>query len=73
VTVDGEERAALGPGDFFGEVAILGNGRRTAAVRTTSPASLLVSFGTEFRQLQWAHPEPAGRIEDAMQRRIAAG
>jgi hypothetical protein len=34
--------------DWF-KVAILGDGRRSATVTTTSPATLLVMFGTEFR------------------------
>jgi CRP-like cAMP-binding protein len=72
VTSEGADRAALGPGDFFGEIAILGNGRRTATVTTTSPTRLLVMFGTEFRELQQAQPEIAARIEEAMQQRIAA-
>jgi CRP-like cAMP-binding protein len=63
--------ATLGPGDFFGEIAILGDGRRTATVTTTSPAQLLVMFGTEFRLLQKAQPKIAARIEDAMRRRLA--
>jgi voltage-gated potassium channel len=72
VTSEGADLATLGPGDFFGEIAILGNGRRTATVTTTSPARLLVMFGTEFRDLQQAHPEIAARIEEAMRQRVAA-
>jgi voltage-gated potassium channel len=53
----------LGPGDYFGEVAILGDGRRSATVTTTSPARVLVLFGTEFRRLQQEHPEIAARLE----------
>ena len=71
VTSEGEDLATLGPGDFFGEIAILGNGRRTATVTTTSPARLLVMFGTEFRELQQAQPGIAARIEDAMRQRVA--
>ena len=70
VTADGHELATLGPGDFFGEIAILGGGRRSATVTTTSPAKLLVMFGTEFRQLQQAQPGIAARIEAAMQQRL---
>jgi CRP-like cAMP-binding protein len=66
VTSDGTELGTLGPGDFFGEVAILDGGRRTATVTTTSPARLLVLFGTEFRQLQQAHPAIASQLEAAM-------
>ena len=69
VTANGAEMATLGPGDFFGEMAILGGGRRNASVTVTSPASLFVMFGTEFRRLQQAQPEVAQRLEDAMQRR----
>jgi CRP-like cAMP-binding protein len=61
--------AGYAPGDFFGEMAILGDGRRSATVTTTSPARVLVMFGTEFRQLQQAHPGIAAHLEEAMQRR----
>lgn len=62
----------LGPGDYFGEVAILGEGRRTATVTTTSPSRLLTMFGTEFRQLQSARPAIAASIVETMQARVAA-
>src|SRR5262250_1492246 len=41
VTIDGTEVRRLGPGDFFGELAILGDGRRTATVTATSPSQVL--------------------------------
>jgi CRP-like cAMP-binding protein len=72
VTTEDGRLADLGPGDFFGEIAILGDGRRTATVTTTSPSQLLVMFGTEFRRLQTAHPDIAGRIEEAMRQRVSA-
>ena len=71
VTSDGESLATLGPGDFFGEIAILGDGRRTATVTSTSPVRLLVMFGTEFRRLEAAHPEIAARLTEAMEARVA--
>ncbi len=61
----------LGPGDYFGEMALLGEGRRLATVTSTSPARLLVLFGTEFRRLQQEHPQIAARIEETMRRRAA--
>jgi CRP-like cAMP-binding protein len=61
----------LGPGEFFGEIAILGDGRRTATVTTTSPSQLLVMYGTEFRRLQKAQPDIAERIAEAMGQRIS--
>ncbi len=72
VTADGRTLADLGPGDYFGEIAMLDGGRRSATVTTTAPAKLLVLFGTEFRQLQQTQPDIAGRIEQTMRERLAA-
>jgi CRP-like cAMP-binding protein len=63
VTRDGQMIRILEPGDFFGEVAILDSGRRTADVVATSPMKLVAMFGAEFRQLQTQFPEVAQRIE----------
>ena len=72
VTTEGQTVAALGPGDFFGEMAILGGGRRTATVTSTSPTRMLVMFGTEFRRLEGEYPAIAFRITEAMQARATA-
>ena len=37
VTVDGAPVRELGPGDLFGEIAVLASGRRTATVTSSSP------------------------------------
>jgi CRP/FNR family transcriptional regulator, cyclic AMP receptor protein len=66
VSIDEVEVRTLGEGDFFGELALLGDGRRTATVTTASPSRVLVLFGTEFRQLQHEHPEIAARIESGL-------
>jgi CRP-like cAMP-binding protein len=71
VTADGEELGTLGPGDFFGEIALIGNGRRTATVTATSEAKVLVMFGTDFRLLQQRQPETAALIEAAMRARVS--
>jgi len=72
VTIAGEVVRSLGPGDFFGEVAILGDGRRSATVTTTAPSKVLTMFGTEFRRLQSAQPAVAESIVETMRARIAA-
>ena len=64
------ERRLACPGDFFGEMALLGSGRRQATVETVSPARVLILFGSEFRQLQETHPGIAAQIEAAMQERL---
>jgi CRP-like cAMP-binding protein len=65
--------AQLGPGDFFGEGAIVGAGRRSATVTTTAPSQVLVMFGTEFRRLQQAQPSVAAAIEAVARERLDAG
>jgi len=49
VTIAGEVVRSLGPGDFFGEVAMLDGGRRTATVTASSEAKVLVLFGSAER------------------------
>jgi CRP-like cAMP-binding protein len=71
VTLGDEIVATYGPGDFFGEMAILGPGGRTATVTATEPSRVLVLFGTDFRQLEQEHPEIASQLEDAMRKRAA--
>ena len=72
VTAHGEDIASLGPGEFFGEMALLGPGRRKATVTTTSPTRVLVLFGNDFRRLQANHPEIVAKIEAAMEKRLEA-
>jgi CRP-like cAMP-binding protein len=71
VTADGARLGELGPGDFFGEIAMLTGSRRSATVTATSPARLLVMFGSDFRRLEQMQPEIAARIEEAMRLRLA--
>jgi CRP-like cAMP-binding protein len=71
VYVDGSVVRTLGPGDFFGEIAILGSGRQTATVRLTSPAIFWTMFGTRFRELQVRHPDIAAAIERTAAERLS--
>jgi CRP-like cAMP-binding protein len=62
----------LGPGDFFGEMAILGDGRRNANVVTTSPVTLFAMFGTEFRAMEADLPDVTEQIRTAVEARQPA-
>jgi CRP-like cAMP-binding protein len=70
VTANGKEIATLRAGDFFGEMALLDGGRRTASVATTTPTIVYVMFGTEFRRLEHSHPEIVAQIRALMRERL---
>jgi CRP/FNR family transcriptional regulator, cyclic AMP receptor protein len=70
VTSGGAEIEDLGPGDFFGEMALLGEGERTATVTTTSPVMMLVMLGHDFRIFTRDFPEVAARLRQAMTERF---
>jgi hypothetical protein len=61
----------LGPGDFFGEAAILTGERRNASVTAASDANLFVLFGTEFRVLERDYPDAAEKITQKSLERTA--
>jgi CRP-like cAMP-binding protein len=70
VTKDGQRVTELGPGDFFGEIALMGEDRRTASVVATSPMRLIVMFGRDFRQMEHSMPAVHSRIEAAITARM---
>jgi len=68
--VGGVERARFGPGEFFGEVATLDGGPRTATVVAGSGMEVLVLNGFEFETLFKSSPEVAHRMLKAMAHRL---
>ena len=72
VTLGGQHAAALGPGDFFGEIGLLAGDRRVASVVATSPMSLVVLTGSQLRAIDSRMPGVAERIRSAMAQRVAA-
>ena len=71
VTANDNDIATLNPGDCFGEMALLGSsGRRTASVTTTTPTTVYVMFGDEFRRLEQSHPEVVAQIRALMRERL---
>ena len=73
VTRDGETIAELGPGDFFGEIALLDDEhRRTSTVTATSPMRLAVLHGRDVRVLDRELPDVSQQLRAAVQERRAA-
>lgn len=59
----------LSAGSFFGEIALLEGGPRTATVVTTMPTTLLILDVTDFRAFAAHHPTLARDVENEASRR----
>ena len=70
VTIGGRRKAKLGPGDFFGEIALLDGGPRTATVTATSDVKLLGLTEWVFRGLMIEHPAIAVKALQSMAGRL---
>ena len=65
-----QELGELGPGDFFGELAIIEEHARTATVTAIEDTECLLLVSWEFRSLLKVHPEVAVPIMDALIARL---
>lgn len=54
--------ATLGPGEFFGDMALLDNLPRAAQARAVTPCALAVYFREDFLSLMETHARIASRI-----------
>ena len=70
VSVGGKPRSRLGPGDFFGEIALLDRGPRTATVSSTSPIRLLGLTAWVFRGLIEEHPSIGLKLLEGVAERL---
>jgi CRP-like cAMP-binding protein len=69
VTIGGEHRATLGPGDYFGEIALIDDGVRSASIVA---ATDLLCYGLtpwEFRPFVEEHPQVAWALLQTLARR----
>jgi trk system potassium uptake protein TrkA len=61
--VDGDEIGTIGPGGFFGEMALIDGAERVATVTATSPLQLLVLDRDDFNEmLAVAMPQVAPKL-----------
>src|SRR3954454_9252178 len=73
VAVGGEIVRTLGPGDHFGEIALIDEGPRSATVTATTDLRCRGMAAWEFRAFVQEHPWPlletlASRLRDAEER-----
>jgi CRP-like cAMP-binding protein len=71
VTRSGLHLSTLGPGDFFGEIALLEADRRTASVVATSEMKLIVMSRRDFRTMTDKMPRVAEHIRAKIRERLA--
>ena len=70
VAVGGEHRASIGPGDFFGEIALIDTGVRSASI---TAATELLCYGLtpwEFRPFVEEHPKVAWALLQVLAGRL---
>jgi CRP-like cAMP-binding protein len=67
----GKKIAKLGPGDFFGEIALIAKTPRNATIKTTSPVRALVITDRAFRQLLDHSPKIQITVLTALAERLA--
>ena len=62
---DGDPVAELGPGEFFGEIALLEDNKRTASVATATRVRAAVMDQADFFEMTAQIPAISKRITDA--------
>jgi CRP/FNR family cyclic AMP-dependent transcriptional regulator len=72
VTKEGSEVRRLGPGDFFGEIALLEDTPRTATVTATTPLRFFVLTRQAFRSLLAHQPDITDKVTRALEERVRA-
>ena len=60
----------LGPGDFFGSIALVDGGPRTATATSETPSRLLSITNEQFRKLMEESPALRTSIEQAVERNL---
>ena len=72
VAVHGAERAKLGPGDYFGEIALIDEGARSATITADSELRCYGLTSWEFRPLVEGNASIAWKLLETMAKRLRA-
>ena len=72
VSVRGADRGKLGPGDYFGEIALIDDGARSATVTADSDLRCYGLTSWEFRPLVEGNASIAWKLLETMAKRLRA-
>jgi CRP/FNR family transcriptional regulator, cyclic AMP receptor protein len=70
VTVGGQTRPELGPGDYFGEISMIDGKPRSATVHATSPVTTISLASWAFHPILDEHPEVTKELLKVMCARL---
>jgi CRP-like cAMP-binding protein len=70
VTRNGKKIATMSPGDFFGEIALVDGGKRTATVTAASPSRCLVLGPRQFQNVIHQDTDIAHSVMKALSLRV---
>jgi CRP-like cAMP-binding protein len=73
VTVNGQEKRTLGPGDYFGEIALISDVPRTATVTAETPLRCWGLAPWDFRPLVENNATIAWKLLDSIAKIVADG
>ena len=70
VIIDGAVVRTLGPGDMFGEIAVLSGGRRTATLIAATDMTLITVLNRDLWRLEHESPEIASALRATIAERL---
>ena len=72
VSTHGEERRKLGPGEYFGEIALIDEGARSATITADTDLRCYGLTSWEFRPLVESNASMAWKLLETMAKRLRA-
>ena len=72
ITVGGEERGSYGPGGYFGEIALIDSGARSATIIADTELRCYGITSWEFRPLVESNASMAWKLLETLAKRLRA-